>query len=69
MKLDVSSDENWAEVTKAIVEKYGRIDILINNAGISSEKGQIKLHKRIGQSCIISMPLDLSWALNMPLTI
>ena len=38
MKLDVSSDENWAEVTKAIVDKYGRIDILINNAGISSEK-------------------------------
>ena len=69
MKLDVSSDENWAEVTKAIVEKYGRIDILINNAGISSEKDQIKLHKRTGQSCIISMPLDLSWALNMPLTI
>lgn len=38
MKLDVSSDENWAEVTKAVVDKYGRIDILINNAGISSEK-------------------------------
>lgn len=38
MKLDVTSDENWAEVTKAIVDKYGRIDILINNAGISSEK-------------------------------
>jgi len=38
MKLDVSSDENWAELTKSVVEKYGRIDILINNAGISSEK-------------------------------
>ncbi|MFJ7667086.1 SDR family NAD(P)-dependent oxidoreductase [Lysinibacillus sp. NPDC097195] len=38
MKLDVSSDENWAEFTKAVVEKYGRIDILINNAGISSQK-------------------------------
>ncbi len=39
MKLDVSSDDNWAEVTKAIADKYGHIDILINNAGISSEKG------------------------------
>ncbi|WP_102692434.1 SDR family NAD(P)-dependent oxidoreductase [Rummeliibacillus pycnus] len=38
MKLDVTSDENWAELTKAIVEKHGRIDILINNAGISSQK-------------------------------
>lgn len=38
MKLDVSNDENWAELTKTIVDKYGRIDILINNAGISSEK-------------------------------
>ncbi|MFJ7732546.1 SDR family NAD(P)-dependent oxidoreductase [Lysinibacillus sp. NPDC097231] len=38
MKLDVSSDENWAEVTKAVIDKYGRIDILINNAGIASEK-------------------------------
>lgn len=38
MKLDVSSDENWAQLSKAVVDKYGRIDILINNAGISSEK-------------------------------
>ncbi|WP_223555024.1 MULTISPECIES: SDR family NAD(P)-dependent oxidoreductase [Lysinibacillus] len=38
MKLDVSSDDNWAVVTKAVADKYGRIDILINNAGISSEK-------------------------------
>ncbi|RST73031.1 SDR family oxidoreductase [Siminovitchia acidinfaciens] len=38
MNLDVSSDVNWAEVTKAVYDKYGRIDILINNAGISSEK-------------------------------
>ncbi|MBM7601575.1 NAD(P)-dependent dehydrogenase (short-subunit alcohol dehydrogenase family) [Virgibacillus halotolerans] len=38
MKLDVSSDEDWAVLTKAVVDRYGRIDILINNAGISSEK-------------------------------
>ena len=38
MKLDVTSDEEWAALTKAVVDKYGRIDILINNAGIASEK-------------------------------
>jgi len=38
IKLDVSSDENWEEVTQQVVDKHGRIDILINNAGISSEK-------------------------------
>lgn len=38
MKLDVSSDENWAQLVKDVKEKFGRIDILINNAGISSEK-------------------------------
>jgi len=43
MKLDVPSDENWAELTKSVVGKYGRIEILINNAGISSEKTPDKI--------------------------
>ncbi|WP_100401783.1 SDR family NAD(P)-dependent oxidoreductase [Bacillus sp. FJAT-42315] len=38
MKLDVSSDEDWAKLTKDVYERFGKIDILINNAGISSEK-------------------------------
>lgn len=38
MKLDVTSDENWASLVADVIEKYGRIDILINNAGISTEK-------------------------------
>lgn len=38
MVLDVASDEDWKKVTTDIVEQFGRIDILINNAGISSEK-------------------------------
>ncbi|TQS76199.1 SDR family oxidoreductase [Ornithinibacillus gellani] len=39
MKLDVSSDEQWAQLAKDIKERFGKIDILVNNAGISSEKG------------------------------
>ena len=38
MKLDVSSDEVWKELIKEVNERFGKIDILINNAGISSEK-------------------------------
>lgn len=36
--LDVASDASWKDVTSSLIEEYGRIDILINNAGISSEK-------------------------------
>src|SRR5690625_454333 len=38
MKLDVSSDDDWAQLAKEIKERFGKIDILINNDGISSEK-------------------------------
>lgn len=35
-KLDVTCEENWVKVTKEIMDNFGRIDILINNAGIYS---------------------------------
>lgn len=34
-KLDVSKEADCKEVTKAVVEKYGKLDILINNAGVT----------------------------------
>lgn len=38
VKLDVTSDEGWKEALKKVADKHGRIDILINNAGITSTK-------------------------------
>lgn len=35
MRLDVSDENQWLEAVRAIVSKYARLDILINNAGIS----------------------------------
>ena len=35
MKLDVTSESNWAEAIEATVARYGKVDILVNNAGIS----------------------------------
>lgn len=36
LELDVSSDESVAKAVDLVVSRYGKIDILINNAGIGS---------------------------------
>lgn len=38
MTLNVSSDEEWATFAKQVKAQFGKIDVLVNNAGISSEK-------------------------------
>ncbi|MGN0005225.1 MAG: 3-oxoacyl-[acyl-carrier-protein] reductase [Candidatus Gastranaerophilaceae bacterium] len=36
-KVDISNEENVNEGIAAVIEKYGRIDVLINNAGITRD--------------------------------
>ncbi|MBN3786416.1 glucose 1-dehydrogenase [Burkholderia sp. Ac-20353] len=33
-RLDVTKEEDWANIIEATLQKHGRVDILINNAGI-----------------------------------
>lgn len=35
LRLDVSDEEQWREAVRVIVKRYGRLDVLVNNAGIS----------------------------------
>src|SRR6056297_2913755 len=34
--LDVTDSDQWAELDAAVGERYGRIDVLINNAGVAT---------------------------------
>ncbi|GAB4335995.1 MAG: glucose 1-dehydrogenase [Flammeovirgaceae bacterium] len=35
LHLDVGNEEDWQKVTQYIAQKYGRLDVLVNNAGIT----------------------------------
>lgn len=37
-RIDLTSEQAWSEVIKKITDRYGRIDVLINNAGINIRK-------------------------------
>ncbi len=39
-KLDVTSEANWAAVVAATVKAFGKLDVLVNNAGISGSAEQ-----------------------------
>jgi len=34
MRLDVTSEDDWKAVVSATVQKYGKLDVLVNNAGV-----------------------------------
>jgi len=41
MRLDVTDEANWNSVVQATVAKWGRLDVMVNNAGIVGPNGPV----------------------------
>ena len=51
LRQDVSREEDWQQVMRAIDDRYGRLDVLVNNAGIVEvadiEHTSLELYRKI----------------------
>ena len=59
MRLDVSSNEAWDTFAKDVKEKFGSIDVLVNNAGVSSEKLFVEKRGLVQKECHHCLIADL----------
>jgi len=53
LKLDVVSEEDRKAAAKYIAEKFGKLDILINNAGVAANTGfRLRARARLRHQCL-----------------
>ncbi|MDR3509807.1 MAG: glucose 1-dehydrogenase [Caulobacteraceae bacterium] len=55
---DVASEADWERVVAATLERFGRLDVLVNNAGIASSGLQLMTHSLEDWRRVLSVNLD-----------
>ena len=43
-RLDVRQESEWSSATQAVLERFGRLDVLVNNAGVTGFEGSQVAH-------------------------
>jgi len=43
-RLDVRDEQDWARVTAEVISSHGRLDVVVNNAGITGFEGGVVAH-------------------------
>ncbi|KIW31683.1 uncharacterized protein PV07_03290 [Cladophialophora immunda] len=74
LELDVDDDESIARAAKYVEEKFGRLDVLLNNAGISSVKDvgfresmtQVLQTNTVGAACVTEAFIPLMRKAQIP---
>ena len=69
LNLDVTNEDQWKEVTNFIKKKFGKLDVLINNAGIrisgNIENTSTKLWDKIINTNLTSIFLGCKYAVPL----
>ena len=42
VKLDVTDEQSWKDVVNQTIDKFGKVDVLVNNAGISNYTSKVE---------------------------
>lgn len=59
-ELDVASEDQWSSVLADVAERYGRLDGLVNNAGVVADSSLAKMHSDQWDR-VIDIHLKGSW--------
>jgi 3alpha(or 20beta)-hydroxysteroid dehydrogenase len=62
IRLDVTSETGWDNVIKAIIDQFGRLDGLVNNAGIAEHGLLVETSVDLFASCVAMRGVDNQFA-------